>query len=272
MLFGGEKSESFPEKSANDDKCRAKGAECRKCKKIGHYAKCCRSSGAEKEERKVKAVQQTCQDIDEYHDEYVYSASKEGELDVTIDVEINGKPVEMIIDTGFARTLLPKRWFRDNIDSPLKQSNAKFSAFGGTELSCLGTFEANVKCKNQEIVKPVFVIDVDGPPLLRMSAIHALNLVKIYAVVNGRANERECIFQEYADVFKEELGVFKNYRYDIKVNKEVPPIVQTQRPVPAPLESRIKEGIERMICEDVKKQLELREYHQCTLFTREVVS
>ena len=87
MLLGGEKSQSFPEKSdvnqinkydktptlsnaktkscfrcgrddhlANDDKCRAKGAECRKCKKIGHYAKYCRSSGEEKEVLKVKAV------------------------------------------------------------------------------------------------------------------------------------------------------------------------------------------------------------------------
>ena len=100
MILGGQKSQCYPEKSdvnqikkyertlalsnaktkscgrddhlANDEKCRAKGAECRKCKKIGHYAKYGRSSGAEKEERKVKAVQQTCQDTDEYHHGYVY--------------------------------------------------------------------------------------------------------------------------------------------------------------------------------------------------------
>lgn len=90
LLLGGEKSQSFPEKSdvhqinkvdktsassntktrncfrcgrddhlANDDKCRAKDAECRKCKKVGHYAKCCKSSVAEKVDHKVKAVHQT---------------------------------------------------------------------------------------------------------------------------------------------------------------------------------------------------------------------
>ena len=85
------------------------------------------------------------------------------------------------------------------------------AAFQGGELNCLGTFEANVKRKNHEIVEPVFVIDVDEPPLLRRSAIQALTLVKIYAVGDGPSNERECILQEYADVFKEELGVFKNY-------------------------------------------------------------
>ena len=96
---------------ANDDKCRAKGAQCKKCKKIGHYAKYCRSSGAEKEERKVKAVQQTCQDTGKYHHECFYFASKEGGRDLKIDVETNGKPVEMIIGTGCAKTLLPKLWF-----------------------------------------------------------------------------------------------------------------------------------------------------------------
>ncbi|XP_068675519.1 uncharacterized protein [Montipora foliosa] len=96
LLLGGEKSQSFPEKSdmnqinkydktptlskaktkscfrcgrdddlANDDK----GAECRKCKKIGLYAKYCRWSGAEKEDRKVKVVPQTHQHTDEYHHE-----------------------------------------------------------------------------------------------------------------------------------------------------------------------------------------------------------
>mgnify|MGYP000483019806 FL=1 len=61
------------------------------------------------------------------------------------------------------------------MNSPLKQSNAKFLAFGGGELNCLVTFSANVKCKTQEIVEPVFVIDLDGPPLLARSAIQALN-------------------------------------------------------------------------------------------------
>ena len=55
----------------------------------------------------MKALQQTCQDSDEYHHEYVYFARKEGGLDFTIDVEINGKQVEMIIDTECARTLSP---------------------------------------------------------------------------------------------------------------------------------------------------------------------
>ena len=56
----------------------------------------------------MKAVEQTSQDTDEYNLEYVYFASIEGGRNFTIDVETNGKQVEMMIDTGCARTLVPK--------------------------------------------------------------------------------------------------------------------------------------------------------------------
>ena len=68
----------------------------------------------------------------------------------------------------------------------------------------------------------MFVIDINGPPLLfGRTAIQALNLVKIHAVGEGPFNQKEQILQEYADVFKEERGVFEDYEYNIKVNNEV---------------------------------------------------
>ena len=92
----------------------------------------------------MKAVEQTNQDTDEYNLEYVYFASNEGGRNFTINVEINGKQVEMMIDTGCARNLVTKQWFKENINCPIRQSTAKFSALGarGGELKCLETFDA----------------------------------------------------------------------------------------------------------------------------------
>ena len=78
----------------------------------------------------MKAVEQTSQDTDEYNHEYLYFAG----------VEMNGKQLEMIIETGYARTLVPKQWFTENINCPIKQSTATFTAFGVGELKSLGTF------------------------------------------------------------------------------------------------------------------------------------
>lgn len=86
------------------------------------------------------------------------------------------------------------------------------------------------------------------------SALSTLNLVKIHAVGESPTKAREKIYQEYENLFKEELGDFKNYEYKIKINSDVPPKVQKQRPVPAPLEERLKQEIERMIQEDVMEE------------------
>ena len=83
------------------------------------------------------------------------------------------------------------------------------------------------------------------------SALSILNHVEVHAVGESPTQERERIYQEYKNLFREEHGVFKNYEHKIKISADVPPKVQKQRPVPAPLEERLKQEIERMIQEDV---------------------
>ena len=235
---------------ANNERCKARNAQCIKCKKTGHFWKYCRSRESENKED-VKFVQPVQHQSDKSNPEYVlYTTNNEG-LGVETDVEINGKLVQMMIDTGCAKTLIPKQWFRNNLNIPLNPTNVKFSAFGGGDLKCLGVFDAKLRCNKMEVMEPVYVIDVEGPPLLGRSALSTLNLVKIHAVGESPTKAREKIYQEYENLFKEELGDFKNYEYKIKINSDVPPKVQKQRPVPAPLEDRLKQEIERMIQEDV---------------------
>ena len=176
------------------------------------------------------------------------------------DVEISGKLVQMMIDTGCAKTLIPKQRFRDNLNTPLNPTNVKFSAFGRGDLKCLGVFDAKLRCNDMEVMEPVYVIDVEAPPpppppLLGRNALSTLNLVEVHAVGESPTQERERIYKEYKNLFKEELGDFKNYEYKIKINSDVPPKVQKQRPVPAPVEERLKQEIERMIQDDVIEEV-----------------
>ena len=101
----------------------------------------------------MKAVEQTSQDTDAYKLEYVYFASNKGERNFTIDVEINGKQVEMMIDTGCARTLVPKQWFKENINCPIRQSTAKLTAFGVSIRKGLESFDVKLRCKNLKKVE-----------------------------------------------------------------------------------------------------------------------
>ena len=188
QLLGGQGSQAIPEKSdvnavkssvnktkqkacfrcgrtdhlAHDESCRARYAQCRKCKETGHFWKYCRSTEAEKKED-VKFVQPTQQQTDKSNHEYVYYTGNENGEGFEADVEINGKHIKMMIDTGCAKTLIPKQWFKNNLNIPLNPTNVKFSAFGGGNLNCLGVFDAKLKCNNREVMEPVYVIDVKGP-------------------------------------------------------------------------------------------------------------
>jgi len=189
----------------------------------------------------VKSVgeEQPAKATEWYDHEYVCLTKNEGSVDFTINTEINGKPLQMIIDTGCSRTLIPKEWFEAEINSVLKESKVKFTVFGGGTITCLGTFDGKIRCNGQEVTEQVFVVDVDGPPLLGRSAIQALNLIKIHAVGEEQGTQKEVILQDYEDVFIEELGEFKDYEYEIMVDKDVPPKAQRQRPVPAMIESKL---------------------------------
>lgn len=135
---------------ANDEKCKARDAQCRKCKKRGHFWKYCRSTDDKKED--VKFVQPDQLQSDKSTNEYVYYASNDEGAGYHTDVEINGKLIQMMIDTGCAKTLIPKQWFKNNLNTTLNPTNVKFSAFGGKNLKCLGVFDAYLKCNNVEIV------------------------------------------------------------------------------------------------------------------------
>lgn len=198
QLLGGQGSQTMPEKSdvnavsstvnktkektcyrcgrtdhlANDDRCKAKDAQCRKCKKTGHFWRYCRSTGEKKED--IKFVLPGQQEPDKSNNEYVYYASTDKGMGFEADVEINGKPVEMLIDTGCAKTLIPRQWFLDNLNTPLRPTSVKFSAFGGGNLKCLGVFNANLRCNNMQIVESVYVIDVEGPPCWEGVPLQAL--------------------------------------------------------------------------------------------------
>ncbi|XP_066028948.1 uncharacterized protein [Pocillopora verrucosa] len=91
---------------ANNERCKARNAQCIKCKKTGHFWKYCRSRESENKED-VKFVQPVQHQSDKSNPEYVlYTTNNEG-LGVETDVEINGKLVQMMIDTGCAKTLIP---------------------------------------------------------------------------------------------------------------------------------------------------------------------
>lgn len=70
---------------------------------IAYHLKLC----ARKEH--VKCIQPMEQQSEKYNPEFVYHASNDSGNDLTIDVDVNGKNLKMMIDIGCAKTLTPNQ-------------------------------------------------------------------------------------------------------------------------------------------------------------------
>lgn len=225
--------------------CPAMGKICNLCKKENHYAKVCKTKS-----RNVNVV--TSNEV-----ENVNCQNENNNLFLGIVNQINyvGKEwsVEVIfmdsnkkenfkIDTGAQANCMSLNTFRkigfnENI---LEKTNIKLSNYCGTFLDVLG--KCFVKCQVQDKVCQLefHVISNNAPPVLGLPTCDHLNIVKRMCVI-----ETSDIVKENNDLF-EGLGCLKMEPYNIKLDKNVAPVIHAPRKVPFLLMNKLKDELTRL--------------------------
>ena len=144
------------------EKCRYKNYTCKKCKKVGHlYAMC----------NAVKYVEETGEavNIDRNEDSDPFamfhvssprSEQKYGPL--TVEVEIDGKSVNMEVDTGASMTIIPENLYTDKFTNvKLTPCEKTFLTYSGETLQLLGQAAVVVKYEKQSKTLPLIVAKVN---------------------------------------------------------------------------------------------------------------
>ena len=126
--------------------CPALHVSCRNCRKIGHFAKVCRSTPAGP---KVNATNE--KESDESSDEeYAYGVtinSVKSKKYPTSKVTIRDKTVEFLIDSGAGVNILDSETY-NNINLPLQDTSKKIFGYNAdSPLPVLGKFSASVTSK-----------------------------------------------------------------------------------------------------------------------------
>ncbi|KAL5515649.1 hypothetical protein EMCRGX_G000845 [Ephydatia muelleri] len=100
---------------------------CHKCKRVGHLARACRSSGSKKETtHRVTEPQEQ-----EYRLDYIGVLTGINTKRVWIEGELNGIPLKMELDTGASVSPVSKKTWREKLGSPPdKKKNCPTSLFG----------------------------------------------------------------------------------------------------------------------------------------------
>ena len=154
-------------------KCPAWGRTCSKCSKRNHFAIKCRNS----DDRNVHAVNEV--DSDNQSINTVHAVDKGGHQ-IYGEVNINGFPVRIQIDSGATVNVIPKRYIGDNHVTP---TSTVLQMWNKTRVIPVG--EAKVELENpannkRYRVKFIVVNDDSGlAPLLGSKASQRMNIITI---------------------------------------------------------------------------------------------
>ncbi|XP_061176120.1 uncharacterized protein K02A2.6-like [Saccostrea echinata] len=228
---------------AFDRPCPAKGKACNKCKKIGHFAKQCRS-GQKQDTKNFNRTSRTRKplvnnlDNDSSDEEYAFGLSLNATKSLLIaDVKINGIEVGMLVDSGASVTVMDESTFeRVSRKKPIKlsKSNAKVHAYGTkAALPIKGKFRAELESKLRIIDTEIFVVKSASGCLLSCADAQKLGLISITinAVDQDETTDQSSILTKFADRF-EGIRKMEDFQVKLHIDETVKPVAQPHRRIP----------------------------------------
>ena len=215
--------------------CPMKGRTCEACGKPNHFAKYCRPKKFTKKpsDVKIKAVLDPETDSDD-SDGYSFSVS----WTLTpikmpcVNISIQGKPVNILVDTGSCMNVIPEPTFKEiQPDARLQPASNKIYAFGNNEpLVVAGKFTTSVRYNQCQTMTSFLVTCSGDTALLSYATASELDIIKISA--NNVSTRSDVIKEKYKDLF---MGIGKLKRVQVKLHedKSMTPVTQPHRRIPS---------------------------------------
>lgn len=244
------------------DVCLAKGQECYKCRKFGHFASVCQSPQVNMVEEGQMADPETfvleslIVDAVESPKAMPYPTAT---VLMKLDKEENLNTFKL--DTGSQANVISEKNLRKLFKPPfrLTRTNKRLIAYGGTPVACIGLI--NIECTSvasgKSVILPFFIINQEAGSILSHEACKILGLVK-FPYENMEVNS--VTTKTLPDNLKEFIDVFQGIgklagKVSIETRPDVKPVVHPPRNVPISrldrlkqlLEMREKEGVIRKV-------------------------
>ena len=210
--------------------CRFRDAVCHACGRTGHIQRACRKKGA----MSTNVVNAKCTaEVNQAADYSLYSLSTQQNA-VTVQVEVDGKSIEMLVDTGAGVSVISERTFHDAWKHKLPlltpASDVTLKSYTGQAITVLGKFEPSIKYNGQTVVMPILIVKGDRPNLLRRDILGTITLdwANLFHVQHATSSTK--LVEEFPDVFSDGLGTLKGEKVKLYVDESAVPRFHKARP------------------------------------------
>ena len=252
--------------------CYHKSSECAYCHKQGHLRKVCLKRAADSHSKgdvgsgsrttsgayfiaKAKpntpgvedptATEPRCQDPSpNTDDKAVPSINAVGESPAqwNVNLNINGTPVSMVIDTGAAVTLMSHTTWQEQFNQVLQPAYTRLSTYTGEDLEVLGKATVNVVYQQQSVSLPLLIVEGAGPTLLGRNWLSKIKL-DWPSICHVKSPDLilDDILKENEDLFSGRLGKCSELTASLELKPDAKPVFR--RPYTPPY--TCKEAIEK---------------------------
>ncbi|XP_075534013.1 uncharacterized protein LOC142567699 [Dermacentor variabilis] len=250
----------------NDACCSWSNARCYRCGRRGHLARKCRSRGAREQGTARTAQTNTLLGTEASADKeseathiWTLVSQRKSCLEPPIRRTFDwcGVQLSMEVDTGSPVCVIPRELYYKHREQwpKLKPSSLNLSCYTG-RLPVLGELALQVCHKGVTVECALTVLDCAGPSLCGRDLIQRLNSAgaPVVSFVENSAATHDSsessvnsIFNDYNDVFSEELGLIKGPPASLHMKEGAVPKFCKARPIPYALRERVSLELDRLV-------------------------
>lgn len=246
--------------SHESEVCSFISLKCFRCNVVGHSSRVCRnfknnlymeSHGAEMQDHVNPNVVSSIYNI----------SDSKSDKPIMVDVIINGRELEMLIDTGASLSAISKKMYNELFSNvKVNEDNVILQSYSGEILKVTGAINVSIKFKNSSKMLKIIVVENGGPAILGRDF---LRLFKIgLSNVNNLnvKNELNILLDQYQDLFNGELGKYKYSKVHLEVKEKSSPIFFQPRKVPFAFKQKVEEELDKLVVNGVLTKIDTAEY------------
>ena len=184
---------------------------------------------------------------------------------IKVEIQLNGKPLQMEVDTGAALSIISGDTKQKILpQATLQKSQILLQTYTGEKMEVLGELQVDVKYKKQSKSLMLVVVGGSGPSLFGRNWLEQIRLD--WKTIGAIAMEHKSpmgideLCAKYSNVFKEELGMICPFKAHLEIDDRASPRFCKARTVPYSIREAVEQELDRLEAEGTLERVDHSEW------------
>ncbi len=260
---GGNKCYRYGRTNHNERDCYFKDQLCHNCGNKGHISRVCRIKGKHTTDNAKSKWRKNVQQKKKVHQMDVKDSSSDDTTDTELALhvmtkkeelshiclrpEVEGKILEMELDTGAAVSLISRELYNAQLaHKPLCTTDVILKTYTGEVVSPVGVIKVKVKLNKQKVKLPLYVVEGSAPPLFGREWLKKIRL-NWREIKSVNKDALQTVLSKHKNVFRKGLGLLKGIEATVSLKPQSQPRFCQARNVPYALKPKVEAEINRLL-------------------------